>query len=153
MGTPEDGRVILVGVDGSATSDAALRWTLRALARPGDQVKAIIVVPDEGLLPGTSFAFQPHGRGPTQLRDYSPADHVERLRAAVPGSAPVAVTTAQGDAATELVTASAHADLLVIGAHGGSATSELLLGSVSRECIRYARCPVTVITGEAAARV
>ena len=58
-----------------------------------------------------------------------------------------------GEPATELVTASADADLLVIGAHHTGAIGDLVLGSVARDCVRYSRCPVVVITEEAAHRL
>lgn len=144
-------RVVLVGMDGSPHGDAALRWTLEIGAHLGDTIRAILVRPRDTLLPGTSFAIQPHGRLPE--RDYSLADHVASIRAEIPGSPEVETATVHGEPATELVTASADADLLIIGAHKGGAVSDLVLGSVARECVRYSRCPVVVITPEAANRL
>jgi len=144
-------RVVLVGMDGSPRSDAALRWALEVGTHPGDTIRAIFVRPRDTLLPGTSFAIQPHGRLP--VRDYSPADHVAAIRAEIPSAPAVETTTVHGEPATELVTASADADLLIVGTHKGGAISDLVLGSVARECVRYSRCPVVVITPEAANRL
>ncbi|RJQ78864.1 universal stress protein [Amycolatopsis panacis] len=136
------GRFIIVGVDGSPHSDAALRWALGVAARPGDRVHAVVVRPAEGLLRGTSFAL--HGS------NAAPRDHISSIRREYPDAPEVTVTTPRGDPATELVTESTEADLLVVGAHGTGLARKPLLGSVSRECVRYSRCPVVVITPEAA---
>ncbi|MFF0146617.1 nucleotide-binding universal stress UspA family protein [Amycolatopsis sulphurea] len=138
------GRFIIVGVDGSPHGDAALRWALGVAAQPGDRVHAVVVRPAEGLLRGTSFAL--HGPGAAPM----PHNHISSIRQEYPDAPEVTVTTPRGDPATELVTESTEADLLVVGAHGTGPAREPLLGSVSRECVRYSRCPVVVITPEAA---
>ncbi|MET9258576.1 universal stress protein [Amycolatopsis sp. NPDC004079] len=145
------GRFIVVGVDGSPHGDAALRWALRVAARPGDRVHAVVVRPVEALLPGTSLTFHPHGRRPG---GNSPAhEHIASTQREFPDAPDVSVASPHGDPATELVTASADADLLVVGAHGAGPALKLPLGSVSEECVRYSRCPVVVITPEAARRL
>lgn len=143
------GRVLVVGMDGSPRGDAALRWAVQVAANDGDTVRAILVRPRDTLLPGTSFTIQPHGRVPEA--DFSLAAHVAEL--GLPSPAPVETRTVHGDPATELVTASAEADLLVLGTHRGGPLADLVLGSVGRECVRYSRCPVVVITPEAAHRL
>lgn len=143
------GRVIVVGTDGSPRGDAALRWALEIGAHAGDTVRAVLVRPRDTLLPGTSFTFQPHGRLPEA--NYSLDEHIAGL--AIETAAAVETRTVHGDPATELVTASADADLLVLGTHRGGAMADLVLGSVGRECVRFSRCPVVVITPEAAHRL
>ncbi len=109
---PHTGRVIVVGMDGSPRGEAALRWALEAGTHAGDVVRAILVRPRDTLLPGASLALQPHGRVPEG--EYSLEDHVGGL--GVDTAATVETRTIHGDPATELVTASANADLLVLGA-------------------------------------
>lgn len=140
------GRVIVVGMDGSARGDAALRWALEVGAHTGDAVRAILVRPRDTLLPGASFSIQPHGRVPEP--DYSLEDHVAGLGVDTPVQ--VETRTVHGEPATELVTASADADLLVLGTHSRGARTDRALGRVGRECVRFSRCPVVVITPEAA---
>jgi len=147
------GRVIIVGSDGSPQSDAALRWAFTVGAQRADTVRAITVYPRDELLPGTSFALQPRGRMPHAEQAITPAEHIAALRAETPGAPEVETVEAAGDPATQLVSATTDADLLVIGAHQHSVVGDLLLGSVSRECVRYAHCPVVVITPEAANRL
>ena len=144
-------RLIVVGVDGSPPGDAALRWVLGVAAQPGDRVLAVVVRPADTLLPGTSFAFQPHGRRPDPC--CLPHERIARIRREFPDAPDVSISTPHGDPATELVAASADADLLVVGANGAGLTRQLMLGSVSRECVRYSRCPVVAVTPEAAERL
>lgn len=140
---PHTGRVIVVGMDGSPRGEAALRWALEVGAHAGDAVRAILVRPRDTLPPGAS---QPPGRVPE--REYPLADQVADL--GVDTAATVETRTVHGAPATELVTASADADLLVLGTHRGGATTDLVLGGVGRECVRFSRCPVVVITPEGA---
>ncbi|MFI5615776.1 universal stress protein [Amycolatopsis sp. NPDC051903] len=149
--TSASGRFIVVGFDGSPSSDAALRWVLGVAAQPGDAVHAVVVRPTETPVPGTSPAFQAPGRRPAG--QYSPHAHIAGIRAEFAAASEVTISTPHGDPATELITASTDADLLVVGAHGAGRTREFLLGSVSRECVRYSRCPVVVVTPEAARRL
>jgi nucleotide-binding universal stress UspA family protein len=151
----ESVRTIAVGVDGSPQSEAALRWALRE-AEDKAHVRAIVVRPHEDLLPGTSFAMLPRGRRPiADEPDYADRLHatVEATRSEFLTPAPITEVVVSGDPATELIKASMSADLLVVGSHGARPLAELLLGSVATQCVRYAHCPVVVITAEAAHRV
>lgn len=143
-------RVVIVGVDGSAQSAAALRWALTIGSGPGDTVRAITVTGSDDLLPGTSFAVQPYGRHPVPPPEFSLTDLVTQLRREGIGERVLEARTDRGDPATVLLAAAAEADLLAVGAHWGGAVKDLLLGSVAAECVRRASCPVIVINPEAA---
>ena len=45
----------------------------------------------------------------------------------------------------ELVGASEDADLVVIGARGGSGFARVLVGSVSSEVVQHSACPVVIV--------
>lgn len=138
-----DSRTIVVGVDGSKESEAALRWAVTQ-ARPDDRVLAVLVRSGAESPPATASAIRLYGREPAD-RD------AERLRATVQAAAvPDAMAAEQvvvtGDPAGELVKASSDAFLLVVGSHGARPIGELLLGSVATQCVRHARCPVVVMS-------
>jgi nucleotide-binding universal stress UspA family protein len=143
----EDQRTIVVGVDGSAAGDGALRWAVREAARQHDRVHAIHVRDREDLLPATSLAFQPHGRMPTTdvgtLREQLRAA-VRSAVANVPEPPEIMESVRTGHPATELIAESADADLLVVGSQGHRPLADLLLGSVAAQCVRHAHCPVVI---------
>jgi nucleotide-binding universal stress UspA family protein len=53
----------------------------------------------------------------------------------------------QGDAATEIVRVAqeTHCDLIVIGTHGRTGLSRVLMGSVAEKVLRQAPCPVLAV--------
>ena len=57
----------------------------------------------------------------------------------------VVYTPVHGHPAEALIDRSADADLLVVGRRGQGGFKEMLLGSVSRDVVHHASCPVVVI--------
>jgi nucleotide-binding universal stress UspA family protein len=141
-------RRIVVGVDGSPSSVAALRWAINEAELTGDTVEAIIVWQ-------YSFAAGGYGWAPIV------ADYDIDLRAIAEKALTEAVDKAagpecqvtierrviEGYAATELVDASADADLLVVGSRGHGTFTDALIGSVSQNCAHHAKCPVVIVRG------
>jgi nucleotide-binding universal stress UspA family protein len=134
---------VMVGVDGSQPSARALSWACRRAETCGDTVRAVCAwslgTSGEDWVPPPGVSAEGQRRAERVLREA-----VERARSDHPA---VTVETAvvEGPAAGVLVNMSADADLLVVGSRGLGAVSELLLGSVSQQCVRDARCPVTVV--------
>ena len=142
------GSSVVVGIDGSAGSRAALKWAARYAAATGATIRAVNAFhyPSAGPLPA--------GIEPKVIDDAVRADRQSTLDAVVTdvfGSAdPDGVTTvvAYGHPAPVLVEESAAADLLVVGHRGHGAFTGMMLGSVSIHCVTSARCPVVVVRGE-----
>jgi nucleotide-binding universal stress UspA family protein len=129
----------VVGVDGSANSEAALRWALADAEKHGGQVTALFV----WQVPFSSF---PGLYDREALEKASKEFVIEKVSAVASTPAvPVLPLVAEGDPAEALVIASRDADLLVLGTRGRSALAGLLVGSVSLQCAAAARCPVVLI--------
>jgi nucleotide-binding universal stress UspA family protein len=144
-GTTTTQRRIVVGVDGSESSLAALRWAVRQAELTGAPLE--IVSAWEG--PVSYWGWV------TPLpSDYDPADETRRqLDKAVsavltPGEAiEVRRSVIEGHAAPVLEELSKTADLVVVGSHGRGEYVGMLLGSVGEHCVTHCHCPVVVIRG------
>jgi nucleotide-binding universal stress UspA family protein len=137
---------IVVGVDGSASSRAALAWAVRQASLTGAVVEAVIAwqfpyaygyataaVPD--------IDFEELGRRAV-------TDAISGVSAAEP-QVQIRYRVVEDNAAHALLEASAGADLLVVGSRGHGGFVEALLGSVGQHCVQHATCPVVVIRGSA----
>lgn len=137
---------ILVGIDGSPESLAAVRWAAREAVLRRRPVTLMHVVSPIIV----SWSIE------AVLSDYQGwqednADNViklaqEALSAVVDGSPAleVLVERRHDGVMTELADASGSADLIVIGSRGLGPVGGALLGSVSRGLLHHARCPVVV---------
>lgn len=134
---------IVVGVDGSEPSKAALRWATRLAASTGQSIEAIIA-----WQPPASYSWA------YADPDWRPDQDAEKtLLAAVDevfGSkrpANMKLVVQEGNAAKVLLDRSKDADLLVVGCRGHGGFVGLLIGSVSAKCAEHAKCPVLVVHG------
>jgi nucleotide-binding universal stress UspA family protein len=133
---------IVVGVDGSASSKAALRWALRQAHLTGAVVEAV-----------TAWQFPVVYGYPAPMMDgvdfKGLATQVVKDAIAEAGSGdgadPIYYKVVEGNAAAALLTESAGADLLVVGSRGHGGFVEALLGSTGQHCVHHARCPVVMI--------
>jgi nucleotide-binding universal stress UspA family protein len=134
---------VVVGVDGSAESIAALRFAAYAAMLRGSPLHVVHVwhATDHaahgrfGPPPGESA----HEQANRTLRD--------SIRYGLGIAADVEVNSilAQGVVHAVLLDAAAGAELLVVGSRGRGGWTGLLLGSVSLRCITLAPCPVVVV--------
>ncbi|WP_326545499.1 universal stress protein [Mycolicibacterium sp. ND9-15] len=138
---------IVVGVDGSAPADAALRWAAHDAVLRGAQ---LTIVHAEPSLVGTWLAAPV----PRDLLEWQQRNAREILRRAER----LAIDTA-GDALSmvsressrapvaTLVEMSREAELVVVGSQGAGGIAEALLGSVCMGVLHHSKCPVAVIHG------
>jgi nucleotide-binding universal stress UspA family protein len=135
---------IVVGVDGSAHSVAALRWAVGEAAVHGAEVVAVLGW--ELPLAGAGDGF---GWAAGALTDRLQAEAGQRMAQAVgsvdAGEVKVSQVVEYGGAARVLLEHAAGADLLVVGARGLGGFRGLLLGSVSQHCVTHAVCPTVVV--------
>jgi len=130
---------IVVGVDGSAHSVAALKWALEQAETRQGELTAVFAweVPFLGF-PGAFDREELEKSGKEFL--------IETVSRVAPTPAvPLITLVAEGDPAASLIKASENADLLVVGTRGRSPWAGLLLGSVSQRCAAGAACPVLLI--------
>ncbi|HEY3976596.1 MAG TPA: universal stress protein [Streptosporangiaceae bacterium] len=130
---------IVVGVDGSPHSNAALRWSVEQAAARGGSVTAVFA----WQLP---FISIPGAFSRPELQAAYRAFLIKTVSEAVPAPpVPLAPVLAEGDPTEALVRAAQGADLLVLGIRGRSPAAGLLLGSVSQACAASASCPVVLV--------
>lgn len=146
MKTQPAGRIV-VGLDGSPGSRAALRWAIRQAELTDSSVEAVIA----WQFPAGAAGF---GMAPV-LPENLMVDYEElatkQLQSAIADTVdptcrvPLTLTVREGAAAAALLDAADGADLLVVGSRGHGGFAGMLLGSVSQHCTRHARCPVAII--------
>jgi nucleotide-binding universal stress UspA family protein len=152
---------IVVGVDGSPNSLAALRLAGQLGARDDALVEVICVYrphlqaqyPFSVALP----PFGPAGEGTRDpyLANNAVGDAAAEARATLEdalrqvfGAEKITnfkLHAVEGGANDVLTKMAAHADLLVIGARGHSGALGLLLGSTAQACARHATCAVLIV--------
>ena len=141
-------RRIVVGVDGSSTSEAALRWAVTELARPGDVVVAVHtwMRPPVAAYPGLTFRLPQIDTTPmTEAATTELSRAIDAALAGVAVDVTLEHTVLEGDAAWCLLREAETADVLVVGSRGRGGFRGLLLGSVSQKCLHHAPCPVVVV--------
>jgi nucleotide-binding universal stress UspA family protein len=139
--------LVVVGVDGSAESVAALAWAARYASATGARVQALLAWHYPGVVGEPPVDKVPESvRAQTEQEEQATLD--EAVAKAVPGE-PTGVekSIGYGHPAEVLINASTEADLLVVGSHGHRAFTGMLLGSVSLHCVTGAFCPVVVVRG------
>lgn len=134
---------IVVGVDGSAHAESALDWAAEEALRRQATLEVV-----HAWMPPYPLSAR------DLLADLSPLEDaaggvlnaaVTRVvhRSPVPGS--VMRKLHMGKAASTLVEMARDGDLLVVGSRGTGGFLGLPIGSVSRQCVTRAACPVVVV--------
>ncbi|MET0765943.1 MAG: universal stress protein [Blastococcus sp.] len=131
---------IVVGVDGSPSSERALRWAAQQARMTGQELHAVmswnVPVPHDEPLTG-EFDWGGDAAGALMKT-------VENVLGE-PDARQVVPHVTQGHPAKVLMDAARNADLLVVGSRGHGGFASLLLGSVSQHVIAQATCPVVVV--------
>jgi len=143
QGTPKR---IVVGVDGSDESRAALRWASRLAPTLGCTIEAVIawhypvVAPwQSAILVDIPEMWEPEAAAKAAL------DEALKSEFAAEVPAGLIMSVRRGQAAHVLLEASRDATMLIVGSRGHGGFAGLLLGSVSSACAEHATCPVLVV--------
>jgi nucleotide-binding universal stress UspA family protein len=132
-------RRIVVGVDGSAESAAALRWACREAALRGAEVHAVHVR-EANCHSLASYAV------PASPTAEDEVEEIWRSVLADHGSVQIRTEVADGLAARVLLDRCAGADMLILGTVSDEPGAPRSAGPVIRACLRRAPCPVVVIS-------
>jgi nucleotide-binding universal stress UspA family protein len=143
---------VVVGVDGSPGSRAALVYALTAAARRGAELEVVCTYSIQALWVGGYPLGVPAVATIRESTELRIVELVKQVRddvavRGVPGTAdvPTTVVVTVGPAARVLVDGSEAADLVVVGSRGRGAVRSVALGSVALHCVTHARCPVVVV--------
>lgn len=133
---------VVVGVDASEASRAALRWARDHAVRAGATLEVVHAwnASDEH---GWLQTLPPPAR-PTGVAEEGLATMVEEMLGPDP-AVPVHTEVIEGHAAKVLVDAAKGADLLVVGSTGFGGFNGIRLGSVSQRCATHAPCSVVIV--------
>ncbi|MFJ9775826.1 universal stress protein [Kitasatospora sp. NPDC101157] len=139
-------RRIVVGVDGSESSHAALRWAARQAALVGATVEAVITWEYPTVY---GWGVPVAGVADVEVAAYAGKTLAEVVAQATGPQCPVEVCERVecGNAAQVLLKVADGAELLVLGNRGHGGFAGALLGSVSQHCVQHASCPVVVVRG------
>lgn len=138
--------IIVIGVDGTPSSAAALRWAAAEAARRGSWLRAIHVYDPPRIVGAASR--RRISELATAMRAEAHAWVVEAL--GEDRTARVTVDAIPGDPGPVLVEAANRADLLVLGVRGYGRYSYLAVPKVARFCLGRCRAPVVVVPAPAA---
>lgn len=135
---------VVVGVDGSASSQGALAWGLDAARRHGCSLVGVhawqlTTLPGRARTPYVlsleEYEAQTVSWIEKQLATALPERHGVEVLARAPHSVPAAGLLAE----------SRDDDLMVLGSRGHGGFAGLLLGSVATQCAQHAKGPVVVV--------
>ncbi|MFJ1706659.1 universal stress protein [Kitasatospora sp. NPDC088346] len=130
-------QAIVVGLDGSAQSEAAARWAAREARRSGRALRMVHVVDEDSVAPGPPGA--PGARLPEAV-----AGIRDRIAAALP-DLEITCERITGSPSYALAAAGERAGLLVLGSRGLGGVAGVLVGSVGLRTAGHARCPVVLV--------
>ena len=130
---------IIIGVDGSEQSRAALSWGLKRATERGADIELLHVADDSFL--SESVAFLSEAQEASQQMLEAECQYAKNLGF----TGQISGTAVVGHPIAELEEASKRADLLVLGAHSGSRLAGSFFGTRAVKVAAVANCPVAVI--------
>jgi nucleotide-binding universal stress UspA family protein len=141
---------IVVGVEGSPGSRAALRWSIEEARLRSGIVEVVTAYLPTYVPAAPDFGYVP--LDPVDL-----VDEVRKMQDEIVATVTDHVDVAgvrieqrllKGRSADTLIAAAEGADMLVVGNRGRGGFRGLLLGSVSQQIAHHATCPVVIVRAD-----
>ena len=140
---------ILIAIDGSDFSQAALQSVIARPWPPDTEAKVINVVEPPSLLMGREMGgydpeFEMVWKALREQAKHLVAKAAEKLRET---KLKVSTELVEGNPKSQIIdTANEwHADLIELGSHGRTGLNRFLMGSVSQDVVRHAHCSVQIV--------
>jgi nucleotide-binding universal stress UspA family protein len=138
---------IIVGVDGSGHSEAALKWAMKeAVIRHAPLTVMTVHQDGADFWTGNLNIFGQDQPG-RELACQAVQKAADKAAARLGDSRPASVTVraVSGTPAEELINAARDTDLMVVGSRGSGGFARLLMGSVNSQVANHAGCPVVIV--------
>jgi nucleotide-binding universal stress UspA family protein len=135
---------IVVGIDGSESSNVALAWAARQAKLTGAPLHVVIAWE----LPTTYGWAAPLPEGldlETDARGVAGKTVADVIGSEPDSGLDVSVGIVEGHPAAVLLHEAEHAALVVVGSRGHGAFAGMLLGSVGQHLAAHATCPVVIV--------
>lgn len=135
--------LIVVGVDGSAHSLAALEWAISEARLRQGRLRLV-----------TAWFYPPlastvgDGVIDDTFRQAAEQVQAQALAAVTNAGVPVTGQVVENSPGVALLHAATDADLVIVGSHGHGGLAGRLLGPVAAHVIHHARCSVLIVRAE-----
>ena len=139
---------LIVGVDGSHLSNAAVRWAARSAQLRGLDLHLVHAL--AGDMPLLGFGAR-DDLDPIRRQAQATLEAAKAQAHAVDPDLTVTTSCQKGFASKALVRASTGAAGIVLGTNGHGTLSRASVGAVAQQVATYAKCPVAVIPRESPA--
>jgi nucleotide-binding universal stress UspA family protein len=144
-------RGVVVGVDGSPSSEVAVRWAAREAAMRSVSLTLVHVSTPPVVWPAAPILVELHERrGEAEARKIITEAITVAEDSVLEGNRPeIDSELVWAAPVPSLIDLSNEAHMMVVGCRGQGAVPRVLLGSVSTGLVHHAHCPVAVIHDEA----
>jgi nucleotide-binding universal stress UspA family protein len=137
---------IVVGVDGSDPSVAALSWAADE-ARCRELGLHVVTCWSFPVMPFTLYQLPISGEEFVRDALAAATNEVDTVLGTDRGGLDVTVEALEGAASLRLLELASRAEMIVVGSRGRGGFAGLLLGSVSQHLAEHATCPVVIVHG------
>jgi nucleotide-binding universal stress UspA family protein len=140
---------ILIAIDGSDYSQAALQSVIARPWPPDTEVKVLHVVEPPSLLMGREMGgYDPEFEMVWKALREQAKDLVSKAAEKLSGAKfNVSTELVEGDPKSQIIDIANEwrADMIVLGSHGRMGLNRFLMGSVSQNVVRHAHCSVEIV--------